>query len=327
MTQQSPVIDVHAHIVFEALHGAAGPYGPEAGVDEHGVDYFRIGEYELKPLSYAGSVFVDMALRLQHMDRLGIDVQVLSANPLTMFHGIDASTAISFCQRQNDLMASAIAEHPNRLLGLCSLPMQSITASCHELERAVKGLGLSGVAIGTDFPGGFANPQLDPLYEALVALNVPLFVHPSSTDGVGGLADPRLGAHALSLSLGYAYEETLAVASIIMGGVLDRHPLLDICFSHGGGCVSFLAEKFDQMAHFDGTVSEGVQQNGFIAELGRLWFDSHVKGDLSRQLLWEYANHERLVFGTNLGGFDTPEVLGEEAALLAGNAKKLLRLT
>jgi aminocarboxymuconate-semialdehyde decarboxylase len=86
MTQQSPVIDVHAHIVFEALHGAAGLYGPEAGVDEHGVDYFRIGEYELKPLSYAGSVFVDMALRLQHMDRLGIDVQVLSANPLTMHH-------------------------------------------------------------------------------------------------------------------------------------------------------------------------------------------------------------------------------------------------
>ena len=124
-----------------------------------------------------------MALRLQHMDRLGIDVQVLSANPLTMFHGIDASTAIDFCQRQNDLMASAIAEHPNRLLGLGSLPMQSIPASCQELERVVRELGLSGVAIGTDFPWGFANPQLDPLYEALVALDVPLFVHPSSTDG------------------------------------------------------------------------------------------------------------------------------------------------
>ena len=93
-----------------------------------------------------------------------------------------------------------------------------------------------------------------------MALDVPLFVHPSSTDGVGGLADPRLGAHALSLSLGYAYEETLAVASIIMGGVLDRHPRLDICFSHGGGCVSFLAEKFEQIARFDGTVSEGVNR-------------------------------------------------------------------
>ena len=89
MTQQSPVIDVHAHIVFEALHGAAGPHGPEAAVDEQGVNFFRIGEYQLKPLSYEGSVFIDMALRLAHMDRLGIDVQVLSANPLTMFHGID----------------------------------------------------------------------------------------------------------------------------------------------------------------------------------------------------------------------------------------------
>ena len=132
MTQQSTVIDVHAHIVFEALHGAAGSYGPEAGVDEHGADYFRIGEYELRPLSYRGSVFVDMALRLQHMDRLGIDLQVLSANPLTMFHGIDAATATSFCRQQNDLMASAIGEHPHRLLGLGSLPMQSISASCEE---------------------------------------------------------------------------------------------------------------------------------------------------------------------------------------------------
>ena len=162
MTQQSPVIDVHAHIVFEALHGAAGPYGPEAGVDEHGVDYFRIGEYELKPLSYAGSVFVDMALRLQHMDRLGIDVQVLSANPLTMCHGIDAATAIAFCQRQNDLMASAIAEHPNRLLGLGSLPMQSITASCHELERVVKRAGFVGGCDWHRFPRGVCESATRP---------------------------------------------------------------------------------------------------------------------------------------------------------------------
>ena len=98
MTQQSPVIDVHAHIVFEALHGAAGPHGPEAAVDEQGVNFFRIGEYQLKPLSYEGSVFIDMALRLAHMDRLGIDVQVLSANPLTMFHGIDAATATALAK-------------------------------------------------------------------------------------------------------------------------------------------------------------------------------------------------------------------------------------
>ena len=71
MTQQSPVIDVHAHIVFEALHGAAGPHGPEAAVDEQGVNFFRIGEYELKPLSYAGSVFVDMALRLAAHGSIG----------------------------------------------------------------------------------------------------------------------------------------------------------------------------------------------------------------------------------------------------------------
>ena len=155
---------------------------------------------------------------------------------------------------------------------------------------------------------------------------MPLFIHASSTDGVGGLKDDRLNRHNLSLSLGYAQEETLAVAQLLLGGVLDRHPTLDVCVSHGGGTAAFLAEKMDQLAQVDPAASEGVKQNGFGHELQKLWFDTHVKGEVAAAALRHYAHEDKLVLGTNLGGFDTPEALSADAAGLSQNARRLLRL-
>ena len=320
------IIDVHAHVVFEALNNTAGNYGPESGVDQTGAPFFRIGSYTMKPISYQGTVFTDLDLRIAHLDRLGINIQVLSPNPLTFFHGIETDIATDFCLRHNQLMADTVAVAPDRLVGLAALPMQELSAACEELERAVGTLGLRGAMIGTDIPQGFACRSLDPFYQKLTDLDVPLFIHASSTDGAGGLKDDRLNLHNFSLSLGYAQEETLAVAQLLLGGVLDRHPALDICISHGGGTAAFLAEKIDQLAQVDPTASEGVKQNGFGHELKKLWFDTHVKGEVAAAALRHYAHAGKLVLGTNLGGFDTPEALSADAARLSQNARRLLRL-
>jgi aminocarboxymuconate-semialdehyde decarboxylase len=320
------VIDVHAHVVFETLNNTAGNYGPEAGVDQTGVPFFRIGGYIMKPISYQGTVFTDLDLRISHLDRLGIDIQVLSPNPLTFFHGIESTIATDFCLGHNQLMKDTVAAAPDRLVGLAALPMQEVSAACEELERAVGTFGLKGAMIGTDIPQGFACQSLDPFYQKLTDLDVPLFIHASSTDGVSGLKDDRLGLHNFSLSLGYAQEETLAVAQLLLGGVLDRHPALDICISHGGGTAAFLAEKIDQLAQVDPAASEGVRQNGFGHELQKLWFDTHVKGEVAAKALRHYAHADKLVLGTNLGGFDTPEALSADAERLSQNAKRLLRL-
>ena len=320
------VIDVHAHVVFETLNGSAGHYGPEAGIDEQGVRFFRIGGYTMKPISYDGTVFTDLDLRISHLDRLGIDIQVLSPNPLTFLHGIEPAIATDFCHQHNQLMADTVAAAPDRLVGLAALPMQDLSAACEELEHAVSALGLKGAMIGTDIPQGFACQSLDSLYQKLTDLDVPLFVHASSTDGVGGLKDDRLSQHNLSLSLGYAQEETLTVAQLLLGGVLDRHPTLDVCVSHGGGTAAFLAEKIDQLAQLDPAASESVKRNGFGHELQNLWFDTHVKGEVAAAALRHYAHEDKLVLGTNLGGFDTPEALSADAARLSQNARRLLRL-
>ena len=320
------IIDVHAHVVFDALLGKAARYGPEVGLDEHNAPFFRVGDYTMKPLSYDGTVFTDLSLRLAELDRLQIDLQVLSPNPLTFLHGIEAPIAADFCERHNMLMAAMVAGAPGRLVGLAALPMQDIPAACDTLDRAVGELGLKGAMIGTDFIQGFACHSLDPLYRKFIDLDVPLFIHASSTNGVDNLQDLRLSAHHLSLSLGYAQEEALAVAQILLGGVLDRHPNIDICVSHGGGTITFLAEKLEQLAAVDTAAAQGVRDRGFAHELQKLWFDTHVKGEIAARALRHYAHPDRLVMGTNLGGFDTPNRLAPDADQLSANARKLLRL-
>ena len=131
---------------------------------------FRVGDYAMKPLSYDGTVFTDLSLRLAELDRLQIDLQVLSPNPLTFLHGIEAPIAADFCQQHNTLMAAVVAEAPDRLVGLAALPMQDVPAACDVLERAVGELGLKGAMIGTDFRQGFACHSLDPLYQNLSTL-------------------------------------------------------------------------------------------------------------------------------------------------------------
>ncbi len=323
----SQVIDLHAHIVLEEGFGAAGRYGPELAVDDDGVSFFRIGAYRMKPMAYRGTVFMDVNARLQQMDRLGIDRQLLSPNPLTMFHGIEAELAASYCQVHNDAMAAVVSRHPQRLLGAAALPMQDPELAMRELERGVQQLGLVAAYTGTDYPFPLDDPCLDDFYRTLVALDVPLFLHPASTDGAKTPRDDRLNRFDLGLIIGYAYDESLAVASLVFGGVLERHPKLDVCISHGGGALPFLIGRYEGMAGFRDWAPESVRQNGFRNEVRKLWFDAHVEGHSAQELLVETVGHERLVYGTNFGGWDTPRAPTTSFdASLTPNAAKLLRL-
>jgi aminocarboxymuconate-semialdehyde decarboxylase len=322
------VIDIHAHVVLEAAFGRAGRHGPELAVDEAGVSYFRVGTYAMKPMGYRGSVFMDVDKRLRLMDRSGIDRQLLSPNPLTFFHGIDAGDAAVFCRVHNDAMAELVALHPDRFLGGIALPMQDVDASITELTRAVRELGLAAPYVGTDFGFELDDSRLDDLYRALVELDVPLFLHPASSGGEGPPPDRRLHRFDLSLLVGYAYDETLAVAALVFGGVLDRHPDLDVCVSHGGGAMPFLVERFELAAATRPWIPDGLRDGGFRRTLQRLWLDTHVDGHEAREALVAMVGTERLVFGTNFGGWDSAhgEATDPFVESLSGNAERLLRL-
>src|ERR1700761_2143593 len=294
------VIDVHAHAVLEVSLGAAGPAGPEAGTQPDGRPFYRIGDYVLTGVRYAGTPFMDVDVRLAAMDAAGIDVQLLSPNPLTYFERLSAADATAYARTHNDALAALVAQHPGRLLAAAQLPVQDIAASVAEARRAVRDLGMAAVYIDTD-PAGrtLDDPALDPLYEAVTELDVPLFVHPSPLGADGPPDDPRLRRFDLDLMFGFARDETLAVAALVFGGVLDRHPGLDVCVSHGGGAAAFLAGRFARAVTKRPWASAQLREHGFGHYYRRLWFDTHVNDEQSLALLAERAGLEHLVFGTN----------------------------
>lgn len=312
------VVDLHAHVVLEEAFGHAGPYGPE--LDESGdAATFRMGEYRMSPSPYRGSVFMDFDRRIQALDKLGIDHQLLSPNPLTFAGGIEAEYATPLAIATNDAMVALVARHPARVSGSAQVPLQDIAAACAEAERA-KSLGLRCIYVGTNYPRPFDDAALDPFYRTLVDLDLPLFIHPATNDGRDKASDRRLHRYGLDLIVGYTYEETITVATLILGGVLERHPDLDICISHGGGAIAYLVERFASMARFRRDESD------LAGQLGQLWFDAHMEPGPARQMLVDLVGTDRMVFGTNFGGWDTPTATDEFDESLTPNALRLLRM-
>lgn len=322
------VIDVHAHAVLIETMGAAGEYGPEIGATPEGHPWFRVGSYRLDGVRYVGSPFMDPEIRLQRMDEAGIDYQVLSPNPLTYFHFIPASDAIRYCRAHNDALAAVVKPRAGRLGALAALPMQDVPAACEELRRAVSDLGMLGAQIGTDMPHRLDDPKMDAFYETCVALNVPLFIHPGPAGIDGPAGDPSLKQFDLDVVVGFAAQEALAVCTLIYGGVMDRHPQLDICLSHGGGSMGYLFGRMRRAVRKRPWVSEALKPDGAFEErLRRMWFDNHLNSDGSLNLLTTLIGDDRLVYGTNFAGWDAPEPGDSHLpeAKLADNALRLLR--
>ena len=322
-------IDIHAHAVLEETFGTAGEHGPELTVAPDGRPLFRVGGYKLHGVRYSGSAFMDVDVRIAAMDKAGIDFQVVSPNPLTYFHFVDAPSALQFCRRHNDSLARLVNRFPERLAGFAALPMQDPALAADELTRAVNELGLWGAYVGTEFGIRLDSPLLDPLYRRFVELNVPLFLHPAPAGVDGPAAFPSVSHFDLDLLIGFAAQETIAVGTLIYGGVLDRHPALDICISHGGGAIGFLAGRFSQAAR-KRPWSEGPMrdEDAFKTRLRRLWYDDHVHDEKSRALLEDIVGADRLVMGTNFAGWDQPEhanAHGPASAQMADNARRLLR--
>ena len=297
-------------------------------MDENGRPWYRVGNYRLSGVRHTNSPFTDPELRLQRMDRAGIGFQVLSPSPLTYFHHIDAPSAIAFCRRHNDALAELVRRYPDRLGGLAALPMQDPVAAREELERAVGELGLWGAATGTDFAEPLHGAAFDPLYETFVRLDVPLFLHPAPAGIDGPPGDPALKRFDLDVIVGFAAQETIAVSTLIFGGVMERHPRLDVWISHGGGAVAFLAGRLAQAGMKRPWASESMRKDGAFEEmLSRFWFDTHLNDERALDLLTRIVGPDRLVFGTNFAGWDQPEDghHGPVSPRLADNARRLLR--
>jgi len=241
-TRKKPfIIDFHGHIVnpevFEitqknSLHSRIG-LGKQTSLG--GNKHSELTMHRM----------LDMPHRLRDMNKMGIDMQVIS--PSLIHHNTEPMAplrALEIVQKVNDSVAEAVSEHPDRLSGIGIVPLQDAKISAKELDRMVKKNGLRGVQISTVVRGNeLGDKTFYPFWRKAEQLNVPVFIHPA------GNSDPRLKKFGLAFTVGQPYEEALAMSTLIYEGIMDKFPKLKLLIAHGGGYLPYYAGRQDNAYH------------------------------------------------------------------------------
>jgi aminocarboxymuconate-semialdehyde decarboxylase len=234
--RKPPVIDFHAHFmtreVFDATYQLSVIGRLRARSDGGAVRPFP--EALVRRMTQP-------QLRFKAMDEMGVDIQVISPNILHQCtYALDPQESLRLERLNNEHAAELVAAHPDRLIGIGSVPLPNVEMAVGEMERAVGELKLKGIIVASRVnETELGDPALRPFWRRAEALQVPIFVHPA------GNADPRLARHSLLISLGQPLEEAFAQASLVYDGVMDECPRLKIAFAHGGGFIPYYAGRFD----------------------------------------------------------------------------------
>jgi hypothetical protein len=174
------------------------------------------------------------------MQKAKFDRQVLSVLPQTVAYEEEPAVALAISQIQNDDIAALVKRHPDRFLGVGTVPLQSPDASVAELRRCMTELGLRGIMIGSNVRGrNFDDPGLAPVWAAAAELGALIFIHPTSP-----AAADRLKDYYLRNFIGNPLDTTIAAACLVFAGVLERHPDIRIFLSHGGGFLPYQEARF-----------------------------------------------------------------------------------
>lgn len=299
----SRVIDMHAHLLPRSAIAAAAAgtdwFGSGIEDDEMGRPIIVTGERREKMGGKAH--YETMERRLERMDEMGVDMQVLSLNPIFFRYYLDADHGAAASTAINDEITGFIERWPTRFAGYGALPMQDPDRAIKELERVMAIPGMIGVSVGTHVSNAnWDEPHLFPVLEAAQDLGALVFIHPS---------DRRLEQHLpryhLHNSIANPTETTIAIGSLIFGGVIDRLPNLKTMFAHGGGYACWAAARFDHQYKVRSEAREHI--TGFPSDyLEKLGYDSLVHG---------YDNLRRLIDVVGVGqvmlGTDFPADMGQ----------------
>jgi aminocarboxymuconate-semialdehyde decarboxylase len=326
------VIDVHAHLLppsaLQAADSGERWYGSTVERGPDGRPVIITGDYRVS--MGATEHWDPPTARLRNMDAMGVDVQVISLNPILFRYYLDARTGIAAARGINDEIAEMAATWPDRFAGLATLPLQDPAAAVAELERTMGLPGFVGAAVGTHVGGrNWDDPELFGVLEAAEDLGALLFVHPAASRLKDAL--PR---YHMRNYIGNPVETTIAIGSLIFGGILDRLPSLKFCFAHGGGYACWGSGRFDHGYRVRPEAQEFATQLP-SAYLRELYFDSLVHSYTNLRQLIETVGIGRVVLGTDypadmgqpdpvawVDGSDLSD--DERTAVLDGNLRTLL---
>jgi predicted TIM-barrel fold metal-dependent hydrolase len=216
--------------------------------------------------------------RLAAMDEAHIDLQVISLAAIG-FDRLDAATGTALAHDTNDELAAAIKQHPTRFDGFATLGMLEPEFAAKEFERAVTQLGFKGVNINGTSGGAFLDDlKFTPVFETAVALNVPIYLHPAPPP------EPVMKAYFANLpdeasdmlsraGWGWHVETGLHCLRMMLGGVFDRFPTLQIIIGHMGENLPYSLVRADTVLkhaskHLQRSIAEYFHQNFHVTTSG-----------------------------------------------------------
>ncbi len=300
-------IDIHTHILprmWPNLRDRFG-YGGWVELDHHcpGCARMLIDGRHFRDIN---ANCWDPRIRLDECNDHGVDVQVLSTVPVMFGYWAKPLDAYDVSRMLNDYIAEVCREFPTRFVGLGTIPMQESRWAIRELERCVNELGLAGVEIGSHInaPDNYMNLNAPPVFDVFAAcekLGAAVFVHPWDMMG-----RDRMEKYWLPWLVGMPAETSLAICSMIFGGVFERLPNLRVCFAHGGGSFPATIGRIEHGFNVRPdlcAVDNNVNPRKY---LGRFWLDSLVHDADALRSLIKLIGEERIALGS-----DYPFPLGE----------------
>ena len=291
-------VDVHTHFwpntFYDATRGGKEWHGLKLERDSDGAESLSV---QGQSLSLAPELRIEPEERARvRKEGDGVDVHALSLAAYYYGYELEPKAGAAYCRDVNRDLADIQRADPEHFLGLAMLPLQDTTAAMTELEFAVKDLGLRGLVIGGMVAGSNLDDEsLLPVFQAAAAEGLFVLCHPPSHTDVAG---DFMSRHMLSLMVGIPLETTLAIMSLIFGGVLDRCPALDICFCQAGGYACYAIGRAELVYNRMWTGPKHLESPP-KSYLKGIYYDSMALSKENLRFLSETVGADRIMMGTD----------------------------